>query len=164
MLLYLAILLASIQIGAVMASRYTNRYKELKECKLALSILQTNIEYTMMPIPDIFRDIAQKVKQPIAGLFQTAVENMENCCAGEAWEKSLEIVGTNLIKEDKDALQNLSKLLGKTDIEGQVKEIQLVNHFLDTQIQEALSAKNKNGKLYRTLGVVSGLTIVIMIL
>lgn len=163
MLLYIAIVLATIQIGRVIASRYTNRYQELKECKLALSILQTNIEYTMKPIPEIFKEIAQKIKPPIAQLFQTAAENMDNLSAGEAWEHSFELVGTNLKKEDMATMKSLGKLLGKTDIEGQVKEIQLVHHFLDTQIQEAQMEKQKNTKLYKTLGVVVGMTIVILL-
>ena len=148
----------------MIATKYTNRYKELKECKIALSILQTQIEYTMKPIPEIFKDIAKKIKPPISKLFQNAAKHMENQNAQTAWEQSLEEVGTNLKKEDKNIMKDLGNLLGKTDIEGQIKEITLVNQFLDTQIQEAILEKNKNEKLYKTLGVVTGLTLVIILL
>jgi len=163
-LLYIAIILATVQIGRVIALGYTNRYKELKECKLALSILQTNIEYTMKPVAEIFQEIAKKVKPPIATVFQTAAEKMKQQTAGKAWEEAFEQVGTNLKKEDIATMKSLGNLLGKTDIEGQVKEIQLVHHFLDTQIQEAQMEKNKNTKLYNTLGVVVGMTIVILLI
>ena len=56
-LLYSMIVFASVQIGRVIASRYTNRYQELKECKVALSMLQNQMEYTMKPVSEIFQEI-----------------------------------------------------------------------------------------------------------
>ena len=53
--------------------------------------------------------------------------------------------------EDKEVLKGLSKLLGKTDINGQINEIKLVSNFLDTQIQIAQKEKEKNEKMYKTL-------------
>ena len=44
--------------------------------------------------------------------------------------------------------KNLGRLLGKTDIEGQISEIKLVNNFLDIQIKDAEEEKNKNEKMY----------------
>ena len=43
-------------------------------------------------------------------------------------------------------------------------EIKLVNNFLDTQIKTAEDEKNKNEKLYRTLGIVAGMTITILLI
>ena len=48
----------------------------------------------------------------------------------------------------------------KTDLEGQVSEIKLVQDFLNTQIEMAEKEKQKNEKLYKTLGGVIGLAIV----
>ena len=71
---------------------------------------------------------------------------------------------TNLLPKDKEVLNGLGKLLGQTDIEGQINQIKLVDDFLNIQIQEANEAKNKNEKLYRTLGMVAGLGIVIILI
>lgn len=162
-LLYSMIVFASVQIGRVIASRYTNRYQELKECKVALSMLQNQMEYTMKPVSEIFQEIGKKVKHPIAMLFQKAALYMGENSAAQAWEHSIEEVGTNLSKEDKAILKDLGNVLGKTDLEGQVKGMQLVQAFLDNQIQDALVEQKKNGKLYKTLGVVGGITIVILL-
>ena len=54
-------------------------------------------------------------------------------------------------------------MLGKTDLEGQVSEIKLVQNFLNTQIDIAEKEKQKNEKLYKTLGGVIGLAIVIIL-
>ena len=89
---------------------------------------------------------------------------MENKNAGEAWNEAIETSNVTIDREDKDILKNLGKLLGKTDIEGQLSEIELTSSFLDTQIKKAEQEREKNGKLYKTLGVITGIGIVIVLI
>ncbi len=49
-------------------------------------------------------------------------------------------------------------------MEGQVNQIELTNHFLETQICKAQDELAKNEKLYKTLGSVLGLAIVILLI
>jgi len=51
----------------------------------------------------------------------------------------------------------------KTDLSGQISEIKLVNNFIDAQIEDAKQEKDKNYKMYKTLGIVVGATIVIIL-
>ena len=88
---------------------------------------------------------------------------MINQSAGEAWEESIDLSNNYLNKEDKQALKTLSKLLGVTDLEGQISQIEITQEFLDKQIEEAEFQRNKNEKLYKKLGITIGLSIVIML-
>jgi stage III sporulation protein AB len=88
---------------------------------------------------------------------------MKEKSAGEAWEETVDTIETSLTEEDKGIIKNLGRMLGKTDLEGQVSEIKLVQDFLNTQIEVAEKEKQKNEKLYRTLGGVVGLAIVIIL-
>ena len=67
-------------------------------------------------------------------------------------------------KEYVDILKNLSNLLGKTSLEGQISEIELTKNFLETQIKKAEEEERKNKKMYRSLGVILGLVIVIILI
>ena len=131
------ILSASTYIGILISKKYLNRVKDLKEMKNALNIFATKIKFTYEPIPQIFKEISEKVKPNIANIFLLASNKMENINAGDAWIQALEESNTNMIKEDVETLKTLSNLLGKVDIEGQVNEIELVETFLDTQIELA---------------------------
>ena len=88
---------------------------------------------------------------------------MKTVTANIAWEEALEETDTNLKKEDKQVLKNLSKLLGQTDLEGQTSQIEITQVFLENQIKQAREERQKNEKLYSRLGTIIGLTIVIIL-
>lgn len=53
---------------------------------------------------------------------------------------------------------------GKTDVEGQISELEVTGNFIDTQIVKAEEERKKNEKLYKTLGTIVGLAIVIILI
>lgn len=154
---------ASSAIGLMLAKKYTNRELELKEMKNALNMFENKIKFTYEDIPAVFNDISQKIQGNIGRIFKTASNKMQNMSAGSAWEYSLENTYTCLTKEDVDIIKGLGRMLGKTDLNGQISEIDLVNNFIDTQIEGAKREKDKNYKMYKTLGIVVGITIVIIL-
>jgi len=159
-----SIFLSSIYIGILISKKYVNRVKELKEMKNALNMFETKIKFTYESIPEIFKDISDKTENNIKNIFKTSSEKMNIMSAGEAWSNSIDEINCNLTQEDKSILKDLGKMLGKTDVEGQVSEIQLVSRFLDTQIEIAENEKQKNEKMYKTLGGVIGLALAIVLI
>ena len=157
------ILLGTSLIGKFLAKKYVYRLEELEEIKNALNILKTKIKFTYEPIPEIFGEIAQATCKSVGQVFRLAKENMATNTANIAWEKAVEESENNLIQEDKYVLKTLSKLLGQTDVEGQISQIEITQKFLETQLKEAQQQKEKNEKLYSKLGTTIGLAIVIIL-
>lgn len=163
-ILLLAILLASSYIGFLISDKYKRRVEELKEIKKGLHIFETKIRYTGEPIPEIFSELSMNLDKNIGKLFKDASHRMQEKTAKDAWQEAINNLKTSMTKEDKEVLKGLGKLLGKTDIEGQVSQIDLTSNFMDSQIEKAEKELLKNDKLYRTLGVVSGLALVIILI
>ena len=69
----------------------------------------------------------------------------------------------NLNQEDITFLKTLGNVLGKTDVEGQMSEINQFQTILKVQIENAEEEKNKNAKMYKSLGTIIGLAIVIIL-
>ena len=76
---------------------------------------------------------------------------MHKNTAKDAWDYAIEVSNTSMNKEDKEVIKGLGKLLGKTDLDGQVSQIELTDRFIDTQIEKAEKEYTKNEKLYKTL-------------
>jgi len=163
-ILLISIVVASTFLGILFSKKYSNREKELKEMKNALNIFKAKIKFTYEPIPNIFLEISNKIDGNVGKIFERASNRMKEENAGDAWVKAYDDVPSNLIEEDIVILKNLGRLLGQTDIEGQLSQIEVVTQFLDDQLENAKQEKIKNEKMYRTLGIVGGLTISIILI
>lgn len=157
------ILVSSSLIGKILAKKYVYRLQELEEMQNALNILKNKIKFTYEPIPEIFEGISKNTNKNIGKIFKKAKEKMQDETANIAWEEAIEETTTNMNKEDKYTLKTLSKLLGQTDCEGQVSQIEITERFLEKQIKEATIEKQKNEKMYTRLGTIMGLAIVIIL-
>ena len=154
------ILVFSSMIGKFISKRYVYRLQELEEMKNTLNILKNKIKFTYEPIPDIFKEISNNSNKNIGQIYKKAEEKMEKTTADVAWEQA---VDNNLKEEDKNVLKMLSKLLGQTDTDGQISQIEITENFLEGQIKDAMEAKQKNERLYTRLGTIVGLAIVIVL-
>ena len=155
--IYTFIFLSCSLIGILVSNKYRNRVNELKEFK-------TKIRYTYEPIPEIFEQISKNTNSNISNVFGVASEKMKVLAAGEAWNLALNMEELNINDEDRLALSNLSKLLGKTDVTGQLNQIELTTDFLEGQIKKAEQQRDKSEKMYRTLGMLIGMAIVIILM
>lgn len=156
------ILLSFSLIGRFLAKKYVYRLEELKDIDRALNMLKNKIQFTYEPIPDIFNEISNNTCKNIGNIFKSASKNMESTTANLAWDKAIDEVDTNLKDEDKKTLKGLGKLLGQTDVEGQISQISITEKFLQTQINDATQERQKNEKLFTRLGTIMGLAIVIV--
>ena len=156
----------SSMIGILMSKKFSNRVKVLKDLKNALNIFEVKINFSFETIPEIFKEISNKIEGTAGKIFSQTLKymNEDNLIAGEAWEKAVDANGYSLKKEDINSLKTLGKLLGRTDVEGQITQIELVSSFLEKQINDAVESKNKNEKMYQKLGVIIGLVLVIVLI
>lgn len=161
-ILFLILLFSSL-IGKFLSKKYLYRLEELEAMNSSLNIFKSKIKFTYEPIPEIFEEISKGTNKNIGNIFLLAKEKMVDNNANTSWDQAIEECNTNLKQEDKYILKTLSKLLGQTDSEGQISQIEITQNFLEAQIKEAREEKNKNEKLYSRLGTTIGLAIAIIL-
>ena len=127
----------TINLGTQVAKQYRSRVIELKEMKNALNAFKTKIKYERQPIKEAFLEVSNNLETNAKQVFILASKYLEYETAEDSWSKALENADTYMIDEDIQVLKILNKLLGKTDIEGQLSQIDLTTNFLDTQITKA---------------------------
>ncbi len=162
--IYSLIFLTCSFIGLIKSQKYSDRVYELREFKNALNMFRTKIKFTYEPIPEIFSQIAQNLPPIIGGIFKVAGSNMNLFPAGEAWRRALDTEILSITEEDRNILKDFSRLLGETDMAGQLSQVEITYSFLEEQIIKAEKEKQKNESMYRKLGMIVGLGIVIVLL
>ena len=162
--IYIAIFASSSYVGILFSRKYINRVNELKDFKNAFNIFKTKLRYTYAPLDEIFMDISKSIKGIVGEAFLDICNSMKIQDATESFNSAIDTTNLNLTVEDKETIKNLSKLLGKTYIEGQLSQIDLCISFLNVQIEKAEREKEKNEKLYKTLGIITGLGIIIVLM
>lgn len=162
-ILFIIFVLSNL-IGKMVAGKFRYRLEELQEMKNALSIFKTKIKFTYEPIPEIFGEIASNLHTKMSKIFKTANEGMATLNAGQAWEEAVETSQNYLNKDDKNILKMMGKMLGQSDVGGQISQIEVTEEFLNKQIEEAEKEKKKNEKLYQKLGTILGLTLVTILI
>lgn len=168
-ILIICVFAASTFIGYTFAGRYKTRVAELNDLLFALEIFETKIKYTYDSLTTSFLYIADTLKTKVYRIFFVTAEEIKenkNDSAGDCFKRVVdgEKIFLSLNKEDIEILKELGVSLGQTDMEGQVKNIKLVYNSLKRQLETAKEEKNKNFKMYRNMGMLSGLVIIIILL
>ena len=162
-IILILILIVCTYIGIDKAKSFKKREMELKRIKNSLNIFKTKINYTYETIGEIFKEISKLEYKDEKNIFLETINFLEKKNdLTLSWDQAVIKCNNYLNEEDKEILKMLGKTLGKTDKEGQISEIELVSNFLNKQISIAEEVRIKNEKLYRTLGITIGLTIVIV--
>lgn len=159
------IFIGCTSIGYYYAMKFKKRVIELKELKSSLNIMKSKIQFTYKPLGEIFEELSKIAKICISDMFREASLNVKTLNAKDAWNLAVEdtknLSSFNI--EDINLIKSVGNMLGKTDIKGQVSNLEVSIDFIDTQIQKAEEECKKSEKMYKSLGSIAGLAIVIIL-
>ena len=139
-ILLFAIFSLSTGIGILISKMYENRVKELRQFKNILNIIKTKIKFTYEPLTEIFNQISQEKSSKIEEIFENMTYKLEFENVKYSWMDAIQEADISITQEDKDILKELGKVLGQTDADSQVNEIEVTESFLNMQIEKAEEA------------------------
>lgn len=163
------IILFSTLIGLELAKGYVARAKELSALQGALSRLETEILHYATNLPEALIRIGESIRGGSGKLFsltgQTLIDKTKFTVA-EAWNSALEQLKADLClqQEDIDILQRFGDQLGNSDKEGQARFIRLTQLQLREEEKKARAIREKYNRMYRSLGLLGGIALAILLL
>lgn len=163
-ILGIAVILCSTRIGILLSKKYVYRLEELDEIKNSFQIIENKIKYTYEPLEEIFQEMSEISSFEIKELFKNVAQNIKIKGAEKAWKEEISKAELSIKKEDKNVLKEFGNLLGKTNQEGQVNQIKFTSKLLDRQIEKAKEEKKKNEIVYKKLGLIFGVGIVVILI
>jgi stage III sporulation protein AB len=164
----LLVLISGAALGLVQASRFAKRPRELRHLIQALTALETEIVYGVSPLPTAFVRIAGTLPNPVAKIFFEAAQRMNfqtsERSAGICWIESVHAVWPHsaMRAREKETLMALASTLGITDRNDQSKHIRLAIQQLHIEESVAREDQNRYEKMWRSLGILIAVLIVIL--
>lgn len=163
------VLVSSTLIGLLMASKYKTRVRQLKEIRNSFQMIETEIFYTATPIIEVVEKISKRSPQPLCEVFDDISKNLkkrEGESLGDIWRRAFERKKGYMafIQEDLEVIYFFGSILGTSDRQSQLKNAKLVQSQLLKLEEYAEREWMKNERLYRNLGILSGLAIIIILI
>lgn len=163
------ILIFSSIMGFALGNIYSKRAKNLLDLQYCVRVLQSEIINGSTPLPLALENVSLKGRGSIAKLFKCIRDDLIN-------EKREDIYISFSLQEkiltskyafnskDIEVFLYLGKILGKSNSRDQDKNMEFIISQLENHYIEADEEKSKNTKLYRTLGFLIGLGLVIILI
>lgn len=163
------IIAAGTAIGFSLASRYSERPRQVRQLIGALTALSAYVGYGSLPLAEALTRAADGLDGPVGELFRQAARII----AGRGWltprsaiEEALAEVGPRLAwyRAESEVLLQLAASLGSMSREEQQKQLAMTVEELRQIELEALRLRDANVKMYRYLGVCGALAVVILLI
>lgn len=161
------VFVASTLVGYFLSYSKYQRVKELRSFIQVLNMLETEIKFSLGTLPEAFMKISGAVQEKTGLVLNIAAEKMlkNKINAMSSWKEALDeqrgIFSLNT--EDFSILKSMGCSLGEADVDNQIKNIRLVAEGLKSQEIKAEEERAKNGKLLKSMGVLTGLTLIIIL-
>lgn len=155
-------------MGFEWSKRLSKRPKHIRQFKNALQILEAEILYSQLPLQDAFEMVAKQIPDPTKSFFGLLTERMdeERIELYSLWNENVDELMTisYLGESEKEILKQFGRTLGQHDFYQQQKHIQLTVNHLDRELEDARDNHNKYNKMAKSLGFLSGLFIVLLLI
>ncbi|MDG5788701.1 stage III sporulation protein SpoIIIAB [Evansella sp. AB-P1] len=162
------ILITTTIVGWEYSSRLSRRTKQIRYLKIAFEALETEMVFGMTPLPYACEKVSYQLISPLKSLFTNVAKRLkeEENSAQEIWCSSVKSWKnkTDLSEAEINILLQFGQTLGQQDLEGQRKQIRLAISYFDQEEKQAVESQQKFESMYKSLGFLGGVLIVIIML
>lgn len=163
--LIIIIIFGCSYLGYLKSISFIKREKILKDFDIFFNRIKNEICYMQTTVPNLIennrQDLDIEIKNALGAISTDMLITNSLFQIEKSIEKNIDKI-KNLNSMDKNYIIKGLNGLGKTDEKGQESLICNTVKFIDMQIEEASNLKNKNAKLYKNLGFLFGMFVVIV--
>lgn len=156
-------------LGILFSNRYKKRVKQLEELQRAMTELEYNIDFVTMTIADALNSVSKNCETELKYVFLYVSERLKASPGSDMeriWRRAVNKYRQALMLSDGDIslLIDFSKNLGTGSREKEKDNIKFTAVRLKIAEDEARAELEQNAKMYRGLGFLLGIFIVIVLI
>ena len=150
-------------IGVIKSKSYEKREHILREAIFLFKGIENEIRFSLTTIPNAIEIVRQRMNTYLKDVLGSiALCLLESNVSNYDLLKELDKL-TELTAYDKQIILNGITSLGMADIEGEQGIINITVATLENELNDAIENKKKNSKMYKTVGLATGLVIAIIL-
>ncbi|MBR4945188.1 MAG: hypothetical protein IKZ26_07260 [Peptococcaceae bacterium] len=158
---------AGTAMGFYKAYGYRKRISDILMLQNTFRLLETEIFYTLTPLPSAMEHLGQKLPETAKKFFQRiryAIQQ-EQMPVFEAWEQGMQYLEqeTFCLQEELGAVRTFGLSLGEGDLLAQQKNFQLLHQRLQYALEHAERQKLQQGTVWQYVGICSGMAAAILL-
>ena len=163
-----AIILCCTLLGIHMSYRYNQRIYNIRVLQSILAHLETEIVYYSTFLSQAIRNSTRAFGGEWKSFFIEVADNLDNkkeYSLGDIWKGCLKRLKNNpyIGKEEFDIMYRFGVQLGNSDRHNQQKYFEIAQQQLKLEENNAQQLRLRYGKMYRSLGILLGLGIAIIL-
>ncbi|UQD52704.1 stage III sporulation protein SpoAB [Bacillus methanolicus] len=164
----LLIIVATTWTGFEASRHLSERPRQLRQLKSALQSLEAEIMFGHTPLHEASRRLAAQLSKPLSWFFESFAKRLTNSetTVKDAWEESMaEIWKFTAFKQGEyEIMKQFGETLGRHDRMSQQKQIMLTLSHLEREEGDARDKQAKYEKMVKSLGFLSGLLLIILLM
>lgn len=154
-------------LGFDFSKRLNERTKQIRTLIQSLQLFEAEMSYSSFTLREIFLNISKKIDGPLSDFYKKLSERLNDYVDDfiTIWDEELIecMKNTSLKDNEKEILQQFGRNIGQHTFIQQQKHIKLTIHYLQLQLEEAETQRQRYGTMTKSLGVLIGLFIVILL-
>ncbi|MDE5853238.1 MAG: stage III sporulation protein AB [Oscillospiraceae bacterium] len=153
-----------ILIGLTYSITLTKNQRQIGEIIQLINWIETEIRYKQTNLDQMLIEASSKEAFSSLEFLSSAVEFMKIFPFPQAWKKSISNWNSKMDTYDKQLLFSFADILGASDVTGQLTALEHMRVRFQSSFNKAKETCDKNGKLSKSLGVLAGLAICVLML
>ncbi len=163
------ICMASSILGYIQGEKYKDHYNEQIYLKKLVMLIRGEIRYNCGVLSEVFGNVARKAKKPYSDIFMKLSEELAKAngiAFGEIWKREVidRLSATKLWESDITGFQELGENMGYLDMQMQLNYIDFYIDKLTEEINNTQEKLQGNVKLFKSLGIMGGLLLAILLI
>lgn len=165
----LLILSSTTIIGHCYGRQFSDRLSNLIYMEQCIKILETEVVYGAVLLPEALTNVYNKGNKKVSFIFEEIKNHLLEDKKGDVYSSFSHMSNClkrrlNFKEEDVEIFLSLGRVLGASDRKDQEKNFNLILKQISFLEKEARLEKDKNEKMFKSLGILTGLIIVIILL
>jgi stage III sporulation protein AB len=141
------------------------RIQLLRQLIMTVDMMECELQYRRTPLPQLFQKAADDCKGKLRRVFLLLSQELNaqispnaDRCMAVVLEKCGDLPGMII-----DILRNMGTMMGRFDLEGQIRGLEVVRACCNEQLKEISRNIDARVRGYQTLGLCAGAAIAILL-